>query len=124
MSLKPGFGSMKPSLAIYEFDKCWNLLQYQMHHIDGLNYAHDFLLLKDYYIFHMTPFVPLSLKAAILVYTGLSSPGQIMSYDSSLPSCFVVIPRHDGAKYKEIRFFNTEPCHVSVARCCYQVSLL
>ena len=112
IGLKPGSGSLKPSLAIYEFDKQWNLLQHQMHHIDGLNYAHDFLLLKDYYVFHMTPFIPMSLKAAIMVYTGWSSPGQEMAYSSSLPSRFIVIPRHAGAKYKDIRMFDTEPFHV------------
>ena len=111
--MKPGIKS-KPSLAIYEFDRCWQLLEHQMHHIDGLNYAHDFLLLEDYYIFHMTPFSPYSLKSALLVFMGLSSPGQLMAYNSSLPSRFIVIPRHSRAQHQEIRFFDTEPFHVRI----------
>lgn len=83
-----------------------------MHHIDGLNYAHDFLLLDDYYVFHMTPFSAYSLKALLLVYSGWSSPGELLSYDSSLPSQFVVVPRRSTAKHQEIRFFDTEPFHV------------
>ena len=63
MGMKPGVGGHKPSLAIYEFDERWNLLQYQLHHINGLNYAHDFLLLPDYYVFHMTPFADMSWKS-------------------------------------------------------------
>lgn len=62
----------------------------------------------------MTPFTAFSWKAALLVFSGLSSPGQMLSYSSSLPSRFVVIPRHANAKHKEIRFFDTEPFHVSV----------
>lgn len=113
IGLKPGMGA-PPSLAIYEFDKQWNLLDYHMHHIEGLNYAHDFLLLYDYYIFHMTPFVSVDFKTALLVFAGLSSPGQSLSYHSKLPSRFVVIPRHKRAKHQEIRFFDTEPFHVSL----------
>ena len=113
IGLKPSIGSHKPSLAIYEFDRQWRLLQYQMQHIKGLNYAHDFLLLDDYYVFHMTPFSPYSLKAALLVFSGWSSPGQLLAYNSDLPSRFVVVPRHAGAKHKEVRMFDTEPFHVS-----------
>lgn len=112
IGVKPGVGA-PPSLAIYEFDRCWNVLERSMHHIEGLNYAHDFLLLRDYYIFHMTPFVSTSLKTTLLIFAGLSSPGQSMSYYSHLPSRFVVIPRHKKAKYQEVRFFDTEPFHVS-----------
>lgn len=52
----------EPSLAIYEFDRNWRLVQHQLHRIHGLNYAHDFLLLPDYYVFHMTPFVDTSFR--------------------------------------------------------------
>ena len=74
MSMRPGFGK-KPTLVVYEFDEQWKLLQRQIHHIDGLNYAHDFLLLEDYYVFHMTPFAGGSLKETLMIYAGLSSPG-------------------------------------------------
>ena len=112
IGLKPGIKGTQPSLAIYEFDRQWKLLQYQLHHIKGLDYAHDFLLLEDYYVFHMTPFSVYSWKAALLVFSGFSSPGELLAYHSDLPSRFVVIPRHERAKYQEIRFFDTEPFHV------------
>ena len=57
LSLRPGFAGRSPSLAIYEFNSKWEPLNLQMHHIKGMNYAHDFLLLPDYYLLHMTPFV-------------------------------------------------------------------
>ena len=60
ISVKPGVGKVDPSLGIYEFDPHWRVVQHQLHHIKGLNYAHDFLLLPDYYVFHMTPFVDTS----------------------------------------------------------------
>lgn len=59
MSLRPGIGQ-SPGLALYEFGPKWELLSFQMHRIEGLNYSHDFLLLPDYYILHMTPFVEIS----------------------------------------------------------------
>ena len=59
LSIRPGVGRL-PSLTFYEFDPHWNLVAHQSHHIEGLNYAHDFLLLPDYYILHMTPFVNVS----------------------------------------------------------------
>lgn len=59
MSVRPGVGR-PPALALYEFGPKWELLSFQMHHIEGLNYSHDFLLLPDYYILHMTPFVEIS----------------------------------------------------------------
>ncbi len=111
--LTPGVGSREPSLAIYEYDDKWNLVQHQLHHIDGLNYAHDFLLLRDYYVFHMTPFADMTLTAALKVFTGLSSPGELMKYHSHLPSRFVVIPRHKKAPYQEVKLLDTEPFHVS-----------
>ena len=110
--LIPGVGGRKPSLAIYEFDDKWNLMQYQMHHIEGLNYAHDFLLLPDYYVFHMTPFADMSFISGLKVFAGWSSPGELMKYSSHLPSRFVVIPRHKGAAHQDIKLLDTEPFHV------------
>ena len=110
--LIPGVGGRKPSLAIYEFDDKWNLMQYQMHHIDGLNYAHDFLLLRDYYVFHMTPFADMTFLSGLKVMAGWTSPGELMKYYAHLPSRMVVIPRHKGAAYQEVKLLDTEPCHV------------
>ncbi len=116
-------GSRKPSLAIYEYDDKWNLVHYQLHHIDGLNYAHDFLLLRDYYVFHMTPFADMTLTAALKVFTGLSSPGELMKYHSHLPSRFVVIPRHKKSPYQEVKLLDTEPFHVS-CKCLYSAEYI
>lgn len=112
MGLKPGVGSYKPTLVIYEFDERWTLLQSQVHHIQGLNYAHDFLLLPDYYVFHMTPFANMSWMSVLKVYMGWSSPGQLLQHYPHLPSRFIVIPRHKGAKHQEIRFMDTDPFHI------------
>jgi all-trans-8'-apo-beta-carotenal 15,15'-oxygenase len=112
LSIRPGVGR-PPSLVLYEFDPHWKLLAEQTHHIEGLNYAHDFLLLKDYYILHMTPFVDVSsIISAIGIYTGWSTVGGQMKYYPHLPSRFVVIPRHSGAKYQAIMYFDTEPFHI------------
>ncbi len=112
-----GGGGRKPSLAIYEYDDKWNLLQYQLHHIEGLNYAHDFLLLRDYYVFHMTPFADMTLTAALKVLSGLSSPGEMLQYNSHLSSRFIVIPRHKNVPHQDIKLLNTEPFHVSKFAC-------
>jgi all-trans-8'-apo-beta-carotenal 15,15'-oxygenase len=118
IGVQPQGKGNKPSLAIYEFDEKWNVVQYQMHHIDGLNYAHDFLLLPDYYVFHMTPFAKMSLKGALLVYSGISSPGQLMQHYPDLPSRFVIIPRHANAAHQSVKIVDTDPFHVSAQRCC------
>ena len=118
--MRPGLSSLKPSLYVYEFDQNWRLVQQQLHHIEGLNYAHDFLLLPDYYVFHMTPFVSSTLQDAIKVYMGLTAPGRLVRHYSSLPSRFVVVPRHKEAHYQEIMMFDVEPLHVRVQcnKCC------
>ena len=113
ISVRPGFGSAKPTLYMYEFDENWRLVQEQHYNIEGLNYAHDFLLLPDYYIFHMTPFVNGSLQDAIKVFMGIRGPGQLMRYHHSLPSRFVVIPRHKQAAHQDIMMIDTDPFHVS-----------
>ena len=59
MSVRPGVGR-PPALALYELGPKWELLSFQMHHIEGLNYAHDLLVVPDYYILHMTPFAEIN----------------------------------------------------------------
>ena len=113
ISLRPGFRDKKPSLAIYEFDPSWRLCQKQVHYIEGLNYGHDFILLPDYYIFHMTPFVKGSWWITTKIIMGWSSPGEEMRYYPDLPSRFVIIPRHASEGNTGIIFVNTDPCHVS-----------
>ena len=114
MGMKPGVGHLPPSLAIYEFDESWKVVRQQLHHIPGLNYTHDFLLLPDYYVFHITPFASMPWTAVLKVYMGYSSPGQEMRYHPNMPSQFVIIPRHEGAKHQRVILVNTEPFHVCV----------
>ena len=63
----------------------------------------------------MTPFAKMNLKGALLVFSGMSSPGQLMEYYPDLPSQFVIIPRHGAAKHQDIKIVDTEPFHVSAA---------
>lgn len=114
MGLRPGVGRLKPILALYEFDVAWNLHQCHIHSIEGLNYAHDLLLLPDYYIIHMTPFVSLDWWTVSKVVMGWGSFGSSMKHYPNLPSRFIVIPRHKQAKYQEILQLDTEPFHVSI----------
>lgn len=113
MSMRPGFSQKSPSLTVYEFDPSWNLCQKQIHHVEGLNYAHDFVLLPDYYVFHMTPFVKGSWWITTKILLGLSSPGDEMRYYPELPSRFVIIPRHTSGDNARVIFVDTDPCHVS-----------
>lgn len=112
LSLRPGFSQIKPSLAVYEFSCSWQLCQKQIHHIDGLNYGHDFVLLPDYYVFHMTPFVKGSWWATTKMLLGWSSPGEQMQYHPELPSRFVIIPRHKNNGDTGVMFVDTDPCHI------------
>ncbi|KAL5459802.1 hypothetical protein EMCRGX_G033178 [Ephydatia muelleri] len=112
MGMKPGVGHLPPSLAIYEFDEGWKVVKHQLHHIPGLNYSHDFLLLPDYYVFHLTPFANMTWTAVLKVYLGWSSPGQELRYYPKMPSQFVIIPRHEGAKHQRVILVNTEPFHI------------
>lgn len=115
ISLKPGSLSQKPSLVIYEFSPTWRLQQRQIHNISGLNYAHDFLLLPNYYVFHMTPFVKVTLLSVAKILANWSAPGQQMKYYSDLPSKFVIIPRQSVKGNKDIIMVDTDPFHVSFA---------
>ena len=114
ISLRPGF-NQKESLVIYEFDSRWHLFQKKLLHIPGLNYAHDFLLLPDYYVFHMTPFIRVSSLVALKMFCGLAAPADDMRYHAHLPSRFVFIPRYGGGGEAEqgVIFVDTDPCHVS-----------
>ena len=112
LSLRPGFSQIKPSLAVYEFDPSWQLCQKQIHHIEGLNYGHDFVLLPDYYVFHMTPFVKRSWWITTKILMGWTSPGEEMKYYPDLPSRFVIIPRHMSDGNAGVMFVDTDPCHV------------
>ena len=111
-SLRPGVKGSQPWLEINEFNRRWNLVNNNKLSIDGLNYAHDFLLFPSFYVFHMTPFVNVSSWEAFKIMAGFSSPGERMLYNSHLPSKFVVIPRN-AKSCEEVMEITTDPCHVS-----------
>eukprot|EP00118_Oscarella_pearsei_P017511 m.174087 g.174087 ORF g.174087 m.174087 type:complete len:477 (+) comp39103_c0_seq1:37-1467(+) len=111
-SLRPHLN--KPAqVDFYEFDEKWNCLASQKRSIDGLNYAHDFLLLPHYYVVHMTPFVKVSKSLALKWASGISSPGEDMKYYPDLPSRFVFIPRPNHPDpTSEIISVDTDPFHI------------
>ena len=99
-------------LNIYEFDKQWALINKFDYKIPGLNYAHDFLLFPDYFLFHMTPFTDVSKWIAFQILIGWSSPGESMRWYPDKPSMFVVIPRNGNSE--NVMYFKTESFHVSI----------
>ena len=110
-SLRPGLNTL-PSLVIYEFDRNWKLMKRVIFRIANLNYAHDFALFPDYYLFHITPFANVSSWDAIKILGGITSPGESMRHYPHLPSKFVLIPRNATSE-ADIKFFNTDRFHVS-----------
>ena len=56
-----------PYLEVMEFDNKWNVINKLSLRIPGMNYAHDFALFPDYYVFHMTPFANVSYWTALKV---------------------------------------------------------
>lgn len=114
IALRPGL--RKPSaLDIMEFDWNWKIVHRMRVNVPGLNYAHDFLLLPDYYVFHMTPFVKISYAQAVLIMAGLTSGGETMRYYPELPSRFVFIPRPEGrCPDRGVVQIDTDPFHVSL----------
>ena len=74
---------------------------------------HDFILLPEYYIVHMTPFVTVSSWINFKIAAGWSSPGEGMKHYSDKPSKFVLIPR-DPAKSDQIITVDTGRFQVSL----------
>lgn len=91
-SQRPGF-RRSPCLDIFEFNQDWSLHSKQRCLIEGLNYMHDFCLVPDYYIVHMTPFVKVSTWLSFKIASGWTSSGETMRHYPELPSKFFVIPR-------------------------------
>lgn len=100
-------------IGFYEFDQTWHCCDAVHHSIDGLNYAHDFVLLPHFYLVHMTPFVKVSTSAVLSWAAGISSPGEDMRYYSDLPSKFILIPRPGHLNSNgSIIMIDTEPVHI------------
>ena len=72
---------------------------------------HDFALLPEYYIVHITPFVKVTAWLSIKIAAGWTSPGESMEHYKDLPSKFVIIPR-DPAKSDQIVTVDTGTFHV------------
>lgn len=103
----------QPTLQVFEFDRKWSLMKKMEMHIPDLNYAHDFLLFPNYYLFHITPFTNVGKWTAFQILSGWTSPGESMQYYPDKPSRFVVIPRNAKSE-KEVICIDTDPCHVSL----------
>ena len=110
-SLKPGF-NRPPRLQVHEFDPQWRHMKTLDLSIPGLNYAHDFILLPDYYVFHITPFTDMSTWNVFKILAGWTSPGESFRYVPHLPSQFAVIPRN-ATSVEDVILVDTQPCHVS-----------
>ncbi|XP_065058302.1 apocarotenoid-15,15'-oxygenase-like [Rhopilema esculentum] len=109
-SQRPGF-RRSPGLDVFEFNEDWSLHQKQRRLIEGLNYMHDFALLPEYYIVHITPFVKVTTWLSLKIAAGWTSPGEAMEHHKDLPSKFVIIPR-DPAKSDQIVTVDTGTFHI------------
>jgi all-trans-8'-apo-beta-carotenal 15,15'-oxygenase len=96
VSARPAMGKHPAVILFSEFDKDWNPVRQQLHHIEGLNYIHDFAMTPNYLIVQMTPFVKVDASAGLRILSGQTSPGEMMRHYPELPSRIVVIPRHKG----------------------------
>ncbi len=74
---------------------------------------HDFALLPDYYLVHITPFVKISFFNSFAIAAGWTSPGETMRYFPDQPSKFVLIPRNPEKK-DQIVTVDTGVFHVSL----------
>ncbi|KAF9362875.1 hypothetical protein BGX34_005354 [Mortierella sp. NVP85] len=117
MSAKPGLNRL-PSLQINEYGRQWAVKSLQTFHIPGLNYAHDLLMSKNFYIVQITPFVQVSNVDVYKFLLGISSPGDAMRYYNHLPCRLVLIARTPevadqilgGRQWIEADI--PEPCHI------------
>ncbi|KAI1302179.1 hypothetical protein EDD11_005644 [Mortierella claussenii] len=117
MSAKAGIDRL-PSLQINEYGRRWAVESLQTFHIPYLNYAHDLLMSKHFYIVQITPFVNTSTTEAYKFFLGISSPGDAMRYYDHLPCRLVIIARTPqvaenilgGRPWIEADI--PEPCHI------------
>ena len=97
LSARPKVGKYPAVILFSEFDREWKPVRQQLHHIDGLNYVHDFAMTPNYLIVQMTPFVQVDGLAGLKILSGSTSPGEMMRHFPELPSRIVLIPRHKGS---------------------------
>ncbi|KAF9360950.1 hypothetical protein BGX26_006944 [Mortierella sp. AD094] len=117
MSAKAGV-NRPPSLQINEYGRLWAVKSLQTFSIPHLNYAHDLLMSKNFYIVQISPFVNVSNVDVYKFFLGLSSPGDAMRYYDHLPCRLVIIARTPQAANtifggrQWIVADIPEPCHI------------
>jgi len=101
-------------LSVFEFDREWNCVSEADLQIDGLNYAHDFLVTPDWYIFHITPFVKTSPELTKQIIKGETSPGESMKFYDDAKSGMVFVQRNvqTASAQRQQIFMQAEPCHI------------
>lgn len=97
LSARPSIGKREAVIQFSEFDREWKLVRQQLHHVNGLNYVHDFAMTPNYLVVQMTPFVMVDALAGLKILSGATSPGEMMRHFPELPSRIVLIPRHKGS---------------------------
>ncbi|KAI8806052.1 carotenoid oxygenase [Cladochytrium replicatum] len=113
MSLFPEIpGVQPPILQMNEYDSEWKLRRRKVVKVPGLNYAHDFILLTNYYIVHKSPFFKISENSPQAVPLDGS-----IQYHPDLPSQFVIIPRDTTIFPRDNRTFDwrlvdADPLHI------------
>ena len=119
LSTRPAIGKRRAVIQFTEFDQEWGVVRQQLHHIDGLNYAHDFAMTPNYLIVQMTPFVHIDASAGLKILSGSTSPGEMMRHFSHCPSRLVLIPRYQGQGFTEdddtlthIQIDDVSPVHI------------
>ncbi len=119
LSARPAAGPYPSVIMFSEFDRRWRLLRQQVHHVEGLNYSHDFAMTPKYFIVQMSPFVSVDKASVLKILAGISSPGELMRHYPELPSRLVVIPRwrgegtvHDAPQLSPIHVDDTTPVHI------------
>ena len=115
VAFKPGApaANRAPHLSFYEFAPNWQLKRALRLSVDGLQYAHDFLITKTWYVVHVTPFVDTSPDTLARIAAGKLAPGESMRYVPGAPSQMCLVERFpaDAAKPRILRL-DTEPCHI------------
>jgi all-trans-8'-apo-beta-carotenal 15,15'-oxygenase len=106
VAFRPGILGKKSKITFYEFDYGMQLLQKTQLQLEGVDYVHDFLLTREFYLVHATPFIDLSDE---MISSG-KLPGEAMGYNPQHPSEMVLISRQEAGR-RVIRAA-TDPCHI------------
>ena len=87
----------------------------------GINYAHDFLATKNWYIGQVTPFVSMSDETLTEILQGETSPGESMRYYPERPCQMVLIERYPkNGEPPRVHRMDTAPCHIYHYGTCHE----